>query len=45
MFAESIGAKEIILRAVKIPDTNTTRYKWIMSIKPVSEKLPLIQIA
>ena len=42
---ESTETKKIILVAVKIPDTNTTIYKCLTSIKPIDEEHPWIQIA
>jgi hypothetical protein len=43
--AESTGAKEIILVAVKIPDPNITIYKCLSDIKIVNEEHPWIQVA
>jgi hypothetical protein len=43
--AESAGAKEIVLVAVRIPDTNTTIYMCLLDIKPVDEEHPWILIA
>jgi len=43
--AESTGAKEIVLVAVKVPDTNTTMYKCLSSIRSVDEKHPWILVA
>jgi hypothetical protein len=43
--AESTGAKEIVLVAVKVPDTNTTVYNCLSSIKPVDEEHPWILVA
>jgi hypothetical protein len=42
---ESTKAEEIILVAVKIPDTNTTMYKCLSSIKPVDDEHTWIQVA
>jgi hypothetical protein len=42
---ESTGAEEIILVAVNIPDTNTTMYKCLSSIRSVDEKHPWILVA
>jgi hypothetical protein len=43
--AESTGAKEVVLVAVKVPDTNTTVYSCLSSIKPVDEEHPWILVA
>jgi hypothetical protein len=43
--AESTGAKEIVLVAVKTPDTNTTVYNCLSSIKPVDEEHSWILVA
>ncbi len=43
--AESTGAKEIVLVAVKTPDTNTTMYKCLSDIKPVDKEHPWILVA
>jgi hypothetical protein len=42
---ESTKAEEIILVAVKIPDTNTTMYKCLSDIKPVDDEHTWIQVA
>jgi len=42
---ESTGAKEIVLVAVKTPDTNTTVYNCLSSIKPVDKEHPWILMA
>jgi hypothetical protein len=42
---ESTGAKEIVLVAVKILDTNTNMYKCLLDIKPVDEEHPWILVA
>jgi len=42
---ESTKAEEIVLVAVKTPDTNTTMYKCLSDIKPVDEEHPWILVA
>jgi hypothetical protein len=42
---ESTGAKEIVLVAVKTPDTNTTMYKCLSDIKPVDKEHSWILVA